>query len=70
MSKRYYDYRCQITDYPVKNGGEGKATTGCSGLIERREKVAYSFGQQFTSHAYLCDAHADKLGYFKSVPAE
>ena len=37
----------------------------CDGEVERVRRKATSFGQTFTTHAYMCSAHALKFGYSK-----
>ena len=40
-------------------------TSHCDGEVERVGREAKSFGQPFTTHAFLCSAHALKFGYSK-----
>lgn len=40
-------------------------TAQCDGDVGLAEKRATSFGQPFITHSYLCDAHAEKLGFKK-----
>lgn len=35
----------------------------CKGNVEQYEKRAKSFGQPFVTHAMLCEAHAEALGF-------
>lgn len=66
MPKREYKEGCQGAAPAIA----AAAGSGCEGLIMRREKTTESWGTPFITHAYLCDSHADKLGFTKTVPAE
>lgn len=50
----------------ITEGCQGWLSTGgtCSSrYLDLYEKVAESFGQQFTTRAYMCPSHANLLGF-------
>jgi hypothetical protein len=56
-----YKDECQGVGLNPPDGG----SVLCDGEVSRFTREATSFGQPFTTSAYLCDAHAAKFGYAK-----